>query len=50
VEEGISTFLAENNADLLLLLPKHHSILEFHSSHTKKMTMRADLPILSIHE
>ena len=50
VEEGIIGFLAENNPDLLILLPKRHSIFEFHKSHTRKMTIHADIPILSIHE
>jgi nucleotide-binding universal stress UspA family protein len=50
VEEGINKFLGENNADLLLLLPKHHSIFEFHKSLTKKMAMNAGLPVMTIHE
>lgn len=48
VEEGINKFLEENNADLLLLLPKRHGAFEFHKSHTKKMALNADLPIMTI--
>jgi nucleotide-binding universal stress UspA family protein len=50
VEEGIDKFLEENNADLLLLLPKRHGIFEFHKSHSKKMALNAALPIMTIHE
>ena len=50
VEEGINKFLEQNNADLLLLLPKKHGMFEFHKSHTKKMALSACLPIMTIHE
>jgi nucleotide-binding universal stress UspA family protein len=50
VEEGINKFLEGNNADLLLLLPKYHGFFEFHKSHTKKISLNTNLPILAIHE
>ncbi len=50
VEEGVNNFLEENNADLLLLLPKRHGMFEFHKSHTKKMALNAELPVMTIHE
>lgn len=50
VEEGINKFLEENNADLLLLLPKKHGMFGFHKSHTKKMALNAELPVMTIHE
>ncbi|HLK28565.1 MAG TPA: hypothetical protein VKT28_08290, partial [Puia sp.] len=50
VEEGINKFLEEHNADLLLLLPKQHGFFEFHRSHTQKMILHADMPVMTIHE
>lgn len=50
VEDGINKFLAENSADLLLLMPKQHSFFEFHKSHTKKMLLNANIPVMAIHE
>jgi nucleotide-binding universal stress UspA family protein len=50
VEKGIATFIEENGADLLLLLPKNHSIFELHRSHTKKILQHTALPVVSIHE
>jgi len=49
VEEGINKFLDENDADLLLLIPKRHGIFEFHRSHTKKMALKSPVPVMSIH-
>jgi nucleotide-binding universal stress UspA family protein len=50
VEDGINNFIEETNADLLLLLPKRHGFFEFRKSHTKKMILNADMPIMAIHE
>ena len=49
VEEGISQFLQENDADLLLLIPKKHGFFELHQSHTKKMALKSEVPIMAIH-
>jgi len=49
VEEGISKYLAEHPADLLLVFPKKHNFFEFHKSHAKKIAQASTVPIMSIH-
>jgi len=49
VEEGISKYLAEHPADLLLVFPKKHNFFEFHKSHAKKIARASTVPIMSIH-
>ena len=49
VEEGITHYLDEHPADLLLVFPKKHNFLSFHRSHTKKLALGSTVPIMSIH-
>lgn len=49
VEEGISEYLGQHPADLLLVFPKRHGFLEFHKSHAKKITFHSQVPVMSIH-
>lgn len=50
VDEGINDYLKEHPADLLLVFPKSHSLLEFHRSQTKKVVLHCPIPIMSLHE
>ena len=49
VEEGIGDYVKRNQTDLLVLLPKHHSIFEFHRSDSKKILKHLSVPMMSIH-
>jgi hypothetical protein len=49
VEEGISEYLANHPADLLLVFPKKHNVFEFHKSHAKKIAFTSSIPVMSIH-
>lgn len=52
VIEGINHFAAEEKIDMLVLIPKKHSMLYnlFHESHTKQMAFHTKVPVLAIHE
>lgn len=50
VEEGINDYLENHTADWLLVLPKQHSLLEFHKSRAKDILLHCSLPVLSLHE
>lgn len=50
--EAISQFSADNNIDLILIVPRKHSFLSslFSSSHTRHLAYHSHVPILAIHE
>jgi len=50
--EAINTFSTENSADLTIIIPKKHSLLEsiFTKSHTKELAFHSDIPLIAIHE
>jgi nucleotide-binding universal stress UspA family protein len=50
VEEGINQYLTENEADLLIMLPKHHFVFSLHKSHTEQIALSGNVPLMSIHE
>jgi len=52
VVHGINKFLDKHNADLLVMIPRKHSLLWglFHESNTKKMAFHTHVPILALHE
>lgn len=52
VEEGINEFAEQNNLDLIIAVPKKHSLLEglFHSSKTKKLVFHSHIPVMCVHE
>ena len=52
VETGIEDFAQKNNVDLVITIPKRHTLLEglFQKSHTQDFIFHAHLPILCIHE
>ncbi|MEO5996447.1 MAG: universal stress protein [Chitinophagaceae bacterium] len=49
--EAISQFAADKNIDLILTIPKKHSLLSklFVTSTTKKLAYQSELPIMAIH-
>lgn len=49
VEDGLGQYLNEHPADLLLVFPKKHNILEFHRSHAKKIALHSSVPVMSVH-
>lgn len=50
VEDGINDYLADHEADWLMVFPKMHSVLEFHKSRTKQIIQTCVLPVMSLHE
>lgn len=49
VEEGILEYLAHNEADLILVFPKKHGFLDFHTSQSRKVAQHSPVPVLSLH-
>lgn len=52
IESGILDYSRSNNLDLLIVIPKKHSLVEriFNRSHSKNLVLHAPVPILSLHE
>ncbi len=52
VDEGIMDFAEKNKIDLLVVLPKRHSLLDklIHKSHTKRLVLHSHVPVLALHE
>jgi nucleotide-binding universal stress UspA family protein len=50
VEEGMNELLAGSAADLVVVFPKKHNILEFHRSQSKRLVLHCGMPVMSIHE
>lgn len=52
INDGILTFVADNNIDVLVVTPHKHSFFEslFHKSHTKTLVHKSNVPILAIHD
>jgi nucleotide-binding universal stress UspA family protein len=50
--EAISQFSADNQIDLILIMPRKHSFLStiFTGSHTRQLAYHSHVPILAIHE
>jgi nucleotide-binding universal stress UspA family protein len=50
--EGLQEYLSTYNPDLLIVVPKKHSIFNslFHESITKSLAFHAHLPILALHQ
>lgn len=51
-DEGILKFVDENNIDLLVVMPKHHNLLEkwFQKSHTKNLVLHSHVPVMELNE
>ncbi|MBS1510294.1 MAG: universal stress protein [Bacteroidetes bacterium] len=52
IDKGILDYADGNEIDLLIVLPKRHSLLEniFHKSHTKSMVLHSHVPVLALHQ
>lgn len=50
-DEGIMHFAEENNIDLLIVIPRHHGLVDklIHRSHTRQMVLHSAVPVLSLH-
>jgi nucleotide-binding universal stress UspA family protein len=52
IEEAISIYAETHHIDLLIIIPKKHTIVEklFHRSRSKQLILHTHIPIMSIHE
>ncbi len=52
IDKGIQDFVAGNDIDWLVMIPRKHSFFEglFHKSHTKAVAHHSHIPILAVHE
>jgi nucleotide-binding universal stress UspA family protein len=50
-DEGIISFIEDNNIDLLVTLPKRHGLLEMlaHRSISKQLVLHSDVPVMAMH-
>jgi nucleotide-binding universal stress UspA family protein len=50
--DGVNDFVESNAIDLLLIIPKHHSVVDkiFHRSKTKMMVFHSYIPVLVVHD
>lgn len=48
---AINDFVDKHSADLIVMIPKKHSVLHnlFHESNTKKMAFHSHIPLLAVH-
>lgn len=51
-DEGIIEFTEKNNIDLLIVLPKQHTLLDklVHKSHTKYLVLHSHVPVMALHQ
>lgn len=51
VDTGIMEFSEKNQIDLLVVLPKRHSLIEqlIHRSHTKQLVLHSHVPVMALH-
>ena len=52
VDEGIIEFADQHHIDLLIVLPKRHSLIDrmVHTSHTKQFVMYSHIPVMALHQ
>lgn len=52
VETGLEEFAETNNLDLLVTIPKKHTIIGkvFHKSHSKKLVLHTHVPVMALHD
>ncbi len=52
VEEGINHFAETNNLDLIMIIPKKHTLLDnlFKVSSAKKLVFHSHIPVMCVHE
>ena len=51
-DEGIMDFTEKNQIDILLVLPRRHSLLDklIHKSHTKQLVLHSHVPVMALHQ
>jgi len=51
-DEGIIEFTEKNNIDLLIVLPKQHTLMDklVHKSHTKYLVLHSHVPVMALHQ
>jgi nucleotide-binding universal stress UspA family protein len=51
LDEGIMEFSEKNDIDLLIILPKRHSLVDklIHKNHTKQFVLYSPIPIMALH-
>ncbi len=51
-DAGIMEFAEKNNIDLLVVLPRRHSIMDrlIHKSHTKQLVLHSHVPVMALHQ
>ncbi len=52
IDEGIIDFVEKNNIDVLIVMPRQHTLLDrlIHKSHTKQLVLHSHVPVLALHE
>lgn len=52
IEKGILKYCERDNSDLLVMIPRHHNLIEsiIRKSYTSKMLRSSRIPVLAIHE
>lgn len=52
IENGLEEFAETNKLDLLITIPKRHSIIDnlFHKSHSKKLVLHTHVPVMAMHD
>ena len=51
-DDALINFADKNEIDLLIVLPKHHNLLDklFHKSHTKNLVLHSHVPVMALHK
>lgn len=49
IEEGVNGYLNAHDSDWLVLFPKEHGMLEFHSSQSAKLARNCPVPVMCLH-
>lgn len=51
-DQGILDFAVNNSIDLLIILPKRHSLFDaiMHKSHTKQFVLHSNIPVIALHK
>lgn len=52
IEKSISEFAEKNNLDLLIIIPKRHSLVSniFQHRHSKRLVLQTHVPVMALHE
>jgi nucleotide-binding universal stress UspA family protein len=47
--EGMNEILGNGAADLMVIFPKKHRVLEFHRSRARQLVLQCQVPVMSVH-